>query len=100
MSVNPVRVCPICSGQDDHPRHVLSLSGMGPDGGDLTVAPHMDCHAAMANCEVCQAQLEGVGGVKGNPKGQALRDHLETTGPGADQPGWTAPAGLTETVEV
>jgi hypothetical protein len=53
---------------------------------------HMDCHALITGCEVCEAQLEGVGGVKGNPKGDALRDHLVTTGPGADQPGWTAPA--------
>lgn len=51
----------------------------------------MDCHVIVSDCEVCAAQLEGVGGVAGNPKGNALRSHLVTTGPGADQPGWTAP---------
>lgn len=83
--MNPVRTCPICSGTDDHPRHVY-------DVGDLTLAPHMDCHATASGCEVCLAQLDGVGGVEGNPKGEALRAHLATTGPAADQPGWTAPA--------
>ncbi len=86
---NPVRVCPICRGEDDHPRHVFDLTG--PTGEQVTNAVHMDCCATAFNCEVCRAQLDGVGGVDGNPKGEALREHLLTTGPGADQPGWTAP---------
>jgi len=52
----------------------------------------MDCCAISKSCEVCLAQLEGVGGVAKNPKGDALRAYLITTGPAADKPGWTAPA--------
>lgn len=70
MSVNPVRTCPICTGTDDHPRHVLVLAD-----GVTTVPYHMDCHA-MAGCAVCEHQLAGVGGVAGNPKGGPLRKHL------------------------
>lgn len=87
---NPVRVCPVCRGEDDHPRHVFDLTG--PTGVTVTQAPHMDCCATAFNCDVCKAQLDGVGGVEGNPKGDALREHLLTTGPTADMPGWTAPA--------
>jgi hypothetical protein len=83
---NPVRVCVGCAQSDDHPRCVVAT----PDGA--TVTYHMDCHAIIADCAVCKAQLEGVGGVAGNPKGDALREYLKTTGPGADQPGWTAPS--------
>lgn len=81
---NPVRTCPICTQSDDHPRHVIDLGG-------ITITPHMDCCAISRSCEVCAAQLDGVGGVAGNPRGDQLRAHLITTGPGADQPGWTAP---------
>lgn len=91
--MNPIRTCPICSGVDDHPRHVQDI------GGNET-HPHMDCCAVFRNCEVCKAQLEGVGGVKGNPKGDALRKHLITTGPGANQPGWTRPVTETNTTDV
>lgn len=83
--MNPVRTCIGCAQTDDHPRHVLNV-------GDVDISWHMDCHAIATGCPVCKAQLEGVGGVEGNPKGDELRAHLETTGPGADQPGWTAPA--------
>lgn len=84
--MNQVRNCVGCGQTDDHPRDVVAL----PDGN--TALYHLDCHVLVANCAGCKAQLEGVGGVEGNPKGQALRDHLLTTGPAADQPGWTAPA--------
>lgn len=87
---NPVRPCIGCAQRDDHPRHVL----VAPDGTQIPW--HMDCHALASDCEVCTAQLEGVGGVDGNPKGDALRAHLITTGPAADQAGWIAP----DTVEV
>ncbi|GIM88895.1 hypothetical protein [Paractinoplanes toevensis] len=87
--MNPIRTCPICTGTDDHPRHVIDVA-------DTTIAVHMDCCATARNCDVCKAQLAGVGGVKGNPKGDRLREHLLTTGPGADQPGWTAPVVLEE----
>jgi hypothetical protein len=84
--LHPIRDCVGCGQTDDHPRHVHAL----PDGS--TANFHMDCCAIIRRCEVCKAQLDGVGGVEGNPKGQSLRDHLVTTGPGADRPGWTAPA--------
>lgn len=83
---NPVRTCIGCVQSDDHPRHVIATS----DGASLGY--HMDCHVIATGCEVCKAQLEGVGGIEGNPKGDALRAHLLTTGPGAYQSGWTAPA--------
>ena len=82
----PVRTCVGCGRADDHPRHVHAL----PDG--TTFGLHMDCCAISKSCEVCLAQLEGVGGVAKNPKGDALRAYLITTGPAADKPGWTAPA--------
>ncbi|GAB7053122.1 hypothetical protein JCM9534A_82480 [Catenuloplanes indicus JCM 9534] len=88
MATNPVRTCPICMTSDDHPRHVIDL------GGDTQAAFHMDCCAIARNCEVCLAQLDGVGGVEGNPRGDALREHLLTTGTGPDQAGWTAPADI------
>ncbi len=83
---NPVRVCVGCGGQDDHPRHVHTL----PDG--TTFSLHMDCCAISKNCEICQAQLAGIGGIAKNPKGDKLREYLLGTGPGAKQAGWTAPA--------
>jgi hypothetical protein len=82
---NPVRTCIGCAKTDDHPRHATFT----PDGAD--VSWHMDCHAIAAGCEICKAQLEGVGGIDANPKGDKLREHLMTTGPGAEQAGWTAP---------
>jgi hypothetical protein len=82
---HPVRICIGCATFDDHPRHNI----VNHDGTDSPM--HLDCCAIARNCESCRAQLEGVGGVEGNPKGEALREHLIATGPGADQPGWTAP---------
>jgi hypothetical protein len=89
---SPVRVCIGCTGQDDHPRHSLAT----PDGA--TILWHLDCHAIATGCEICTAQLEVVGGVENNPKGDELRAALLTTGPGPDKPGWTAPE-LAETAE-
>jgi hypothetical protein len=84
MMSNPVRTCLGCAQTDDHPRHeTATANGL--------VGYHMDCCAIARDCAICKAQLEGVGGVAGNPKGQMLRDHLLTTGPAPDQPGWTAP---------
>lgn len=82
---NPIRLCGGCAQEDDHPRHVHVL----PDGN--TVALHMDCCAISKHCEICRGQLGGVGGVAGNPKGAALREHLLTTGSHENRPGWTAP---------
>lgn len=81
---NPVRTCLGCAQTDDHPRHEIA----GPGG---VVGYHMDCCAIARDCEICKAQLDGVGGVAGNPKGDKLRKYLVSTGPAADQPGWTAP---------
>jgi hypothetical protein len=96
-ATNPVRPCLGCSQSDDHPKHMTA----SPDGAFL--AYHMDCCAIARNCEICAAQLDGVGGPGGNPKGEKLRQHLMTLGPGADQPGWTAPSddelGLTPAQE-
>jgi hypothetical protein len=83
---NPVRTCIGCAQSDDHPRHVIAT------GDGAAVTWHMDCHAIASDCDICKAQLADVGGVKKNPKGDALRAHLVTTGPEADKPGWTAPA--------
>lgn len=85
--MNPVRSCIGCGASDDHPRCVVIL----PDGN--AAAWHMDCHILVTGCPICKAQLEGVGGVEGNPKGDDLRAHLELTGSTYDLPGWTAPAG-------
>lgn len=87
---NPVRTCLGCAASDDHPRHVFAT----PDGA--AVSYHMDCCAIARNCEVCKAQLETVGGVEKNPKGDKLRGALLKTGPGAEQAGWTAPADQTQ----
>lgn len=84
---NPVRTCPVCTKTDDHPRHVH-------DTGRFTLALHMDCCAIAYDCEVCAAQLDGVGGVEGNPKGDALRDHLVTTSTAPDAPGWSPPTEI------
>ncbi len=81
---NPVRTCIGCTQTDDHPRHVEATVG-----GDVNW--HLDCHTVATGCPSCTAQLPGVGGVQGIPKGDALREHLLTTGPEADKPGWTAP---------
>lgn len=89
--MHPIRNCIGCAQSDDHPRHVMAV-------GDADVNWHMDCHVIATGCEVCTAQLADVGGIEGNPKGQQLRDHLVTTGPTADKPGWTAP-GLDEIAE-
>lgn len=82
--MNPIRTCPICAGVDDHPRHIVPV-------GDADMPFHMDCCATARNCDICRGQLAGVGGVDGNPKGEQLREHLLTTSPEADTPGWTAP---------
>jgi hypothetical protein len=74
MSANPVRTCIGCGQQDDHPRHVI-------DAGGTDVTWHMDCHVFAAGCEVCKHQLDGVGGAKGNPKGDKLRAHLQSLPP-------------------
>ena len=78
----PVRPCIGCGQYDDHPRHVTATA----DGASIPY--HMDCCAIARDCEVCQAQIAGADGAKGDE----LREHLLTTGPAADQPGWTASA--------
>lgn len=82
---NPVRTCIGCAGKDDHPRHTTITA----DGAE--VGWHMDCHKIATGCEICAGQLAGAKGAQGDK----LRAHLITLGPGADQPGWTAPADET-----
>lgn len=79
---NPLRTCIGCTQTDDHPRHVIDVGG-----GDV-VTFHMDCHVIATGCEICAAQTSGAKSAKGDK----LREHLLKTGPGDDQPGWTAPS--------
>lgn len=88
--MHPIRTCIGCGSRDDHPHHQVVLA----DGNSAFW--HFDCHVLVAECDHCEAQLEGVGGVEGNPKGEELRAHLNTTGPAPDQPGWTDPSYVTE----
>lgn len=74
MSVNPVRNCIGCGQRDDHPRHVVVV-------GEAEVPWHMDCHVITTGCAICEYQLAAVGGVDGNPKGEALRAHLVSLQP-------------------
>lgn len=101
----PLRVCDLCGGVDDHPRHVLTGSGPYPKPGDdivdkvLAAAPaadrgrlitelldtsasdrHMDC-CRSAGCPqgVCGPQTEGAEHLRGAD----LLDHL--TAKAADQ---------------
>lgn len=84
---NPVRTCIGCAQTDDHPRHVIAT----PDGAN--VSWHLDCHRIAGNCEICTEQLlDAPDGVTGDE----LRTYLLTTGPGPDQPGWTAPIDAVE----
>lgn len=75
------RICVGCGITDTDPRHVLVTD----DGA--TVLFHMDCHAIVANCETCRAQIADAAGATGDE----LRAHLITTGPAADRLGWTSP---------
>lgn len=79
----PVRPCIGCGQYDSDPRHVT----MTLDGAEIPY--HMDCCALARKCEICSAQLADA---PDGAKGDQLREYLITTGPGADQPGWTAPA--------
>lgn len=94
MSERPLRLCDICGGLDDHPRHVFAVA---PDDAnvpppeyteqaDVTGAPlkavaqllnpgtkirHMDC-CAEAGCVLCQATEAELGGVRGQELIDAL----------------------------
>jgi len=84
---NLLRTCIGCASEDDHPRHVLATA----DGA--TVSWHFDCHQIATGCESCSGQLADA---PEGAKGDQLRAYLVTTGPGSDQPGWTAPTGSQE----
>lgn len=71
---NPVRPCFGCQQFDDHPRHeIINLDGTDAHGGPM----HMDCCAALRNCDVCQAVLaEAYGLAGGGATGLDLREAL------------------------
>jgi hypothetical protein len=57
----PIRLCDVCGGMDDHPRHMVA----SPDGADEQIR-HLDCCAA-AGCPdgTCDALLENYTGSSG-----------------------------------
>lgn len=68
MEDRPMRPCVECNQEDDHPRHVLSVKGVGD------IPRHMDCCAARG-CEVCKDQISGV---PEGTIGMELVQHLTT----------------------
>lgn len=96
MPERPLRLCDVCGGLDDHPRHVTTHAPDSTDGrptADIVAATdgktipsgalidfasrtvsvrHMDCCAAQG-CEVC-TETEAANGGK---RGQKLIDHLD-----------------------
>lgn len=64
-----VRPCVGCGQSDNHPRHVIDTPNVG------SVPWHMDCHAALTDCEVCKSQIAGV---PPGTIGDELRVHLTT----------------------
>lgn len=54
MTTNPRRPCNGCETWDDHPRHEnIDFTGADVQGGPM----HMDCCAALRDCDVCKAVL-------------------------------------------
>lgn len=102
-----LRLCDVCGGLDDHPRHVTGLpggaTGGAPDQAFLDALPdgcpayaiaelldpttyvrHMDCCAAQG-CSICKETEAVHGGLRGdalleNILGGAV-DHLSDSGP-------------------
>lgn len=88
--------CDVCGQLDDHPKHVIGVTGGAKATTDLlerigsfgdapatavaqlldptTYCRHMDCCASLG-CDVCA----GTEAVNGGRRGQALIDHLNTT---------------------
>lgn len=59
-----IRPCGGCQVFDDHPRHeVITFDGADAHGGPM----HMDCCAALRNCDLCRAVLEQAYGTAGRP---------------------------------
>lgn len=86
MSERPLRLCDLCGGLDDHPRHVIDGVTIGKPSDetlemfDLSGAPvsaieqlfsptvrvrHIDCCAA-AGCPVCQVTEKATEGKRGD----------------------------------
>lgn len=61
------RTCLGCGVHDTDPKDLVRVDAEG-----TLVAWHMDCHAAVAGCEVCARQIKGADGATG----EALRAHL------------------------
>jgi hypothetical protein len=60
-----IRPCAACGKEDDHPRHVISLTPTE------SLFFHMDCHANNG-CDTCKQQIADAKGAKGDK----LRGHL------------------------
>jgi hypothetical protein len=71
---NPVRPCYGCNVFDNHPRHeIINFDGTDAHGGPM----HMDCCAALRNCDLCRAVLaEAYGFAGGGATGEDLREGL------------------------
>lgn len=91
-----LRLCDVCGGLDDHPRHVTGLAPGSTEGtpsqefldslapgapvsaiaelmNSQTIVRHMDCCAAQG-CTICaQTEVD-----YGQRRGQELIDHLDT----------------------
>lgn len=96
MSERRLRLCDVCGGLDDHPRHVTGLPPGATEGtpstefldslasgapvsaiaelmNPQTIVRHMDCCAANG-CELCAATEHD----NGERRGQELIDHLDS----------------------
>lgn len=73
--VNPTRPCFGCQTFDDHPRHEIVDSESGADAHDGPM--HMDCCAALRNCELCREVLARAYALAGGGAiGEDLREAL------------------------
>lgn len=95
MSDRPLRLCDVCGGLDDHPRHVQSIAKTEPDakpsaefldslGANVPASAvallmnprtrirHIDCCAA-AGCKVCAKTETVTGGKRGNQLLKAIQ---------------------------
>jgi len=74
MTEPPIRPCHACRVFDDHPRHeIITITGADALGGPM----HMDCCAALRNCDLCREVLARAYGHAGRPViGDALRVSL------------------------
>jgi hypothetical protein len=74
MTDSLIRPCHGCLVFDDHPRHeIIDINGGDAHGGPM----HMDCCAALRNCDLCREVLARAYGHAGKPViGDVLRASL------------------------